>query len=181
MVLKERHIQLLKHVKSYAGIKRFHGLLPKREAVLYEPELINELVEFGLIEEGSICTSCGNNLVGYRISRKADREFENNGIDFRDSDWDNLRDIDMEIDECLDKVHIRALIDIYYLSRVSLFGGIAPRQLLCENYAQDVLSVLMDIGFVYKISLKGPTIAYQNGFVLSDKASRMLYQVGYVK
>ncbi|CCO24522.1 hypothetical protein [Maridesulfovibrio hydrothermalis] len=181
MVLNERHMQLLKHIKSYSGIKRYHGLLPKLEAALYEFELIDELLEYGLIEEGSICTSCGNNLEGYRISRKAEKEFEKKGIDIKDSDWESFCCIDVEIDEYLDKEHIRALMDIFYLSRVAAFRGIAPKRILHESYTDDILSVLLDVGFIYKISLKGPTIHYRHGFVLSDKASRMLQQVGYVK
>lgn len=181
MILLEKHMQLLQHVKSYAGIERYHGLLPKREAVLYSPELINELISAGLIEEGSICTSCGNNLVGYRLSKKAEIEFEKKGIDVKDAAWELICGVDVEIDQYLDKVHVRALMDIYYLSRVSIFGGIAPRLVLAGSYSADILSILLDVGFVYRISLKGPTIRYENGFVLSDKASRMLQQAGYVK
>ncbi|WP_027722650.1 hypothetical protein [Maridesulfovibrio zosterae] len=181
MLLNERHMQFLKHVKSYGGIKRFHGLLPKREAIFYETELVNELIDMGLVEEGSICTSCGNNMEGYRISRRAEKEFERKGIDIKDNDWDKFCCVDVEMNEYLDKEHIRALMDIYYLSRVSVFGGIAPKNILYDCYTVDVLGVLLDVGFIYKISLKGPTIRYESGFVLSDKASLMLQQVGYVK
>lgn len=181
MVLNERHMQLLKHIKSYAAIKRYHGLLPKREAAFYDIELLEGLLDAGLIEEGSICTSCGNNLEGYRLSREAEREFENKGIDIKDSDWERICCVDMEIDQYLDKVHVKALMDIYYLTRVSMFGGIAPIDVLAGSYTEDVFNVLLDVGFVYRISLKGPTIRYENGFVLSDKASRMLQQAGHVK
>ncbi len=181
MVLNERHMQLLKHVKSYAAIKRYHGLLPKREAVFYETELVDELLEAGLIEVGSVCTSCGNHMEGYRLSRKAEAEFEKKGIDIRDSDWERIICVDIDIDKYLDRVHVKALMDIYYLTRVSMFGGIAPTDVLAGSYTEDVFSVLLDVGFIYRISLKGPTIRYENGFVLSDKASRMLQQAGHVK
>ena len=181
MVLNERHMQLLKHIRSYSKIERYHGLLPKRETNLYEPELINELLESGLIDEGSICTSCGNNLEGYRVSRKAEKEFDRLGEEVKDKDWETFCGIDVEINEILDKVHIRALIDIFHLSRISLFRGIAPKCIMQEAFTDDILNVLLDVGYINKISLKGPAILYESGFVLADRASRMLKQAGYVK
>ncbi|WP_432736222.1 hypothetical protein [Maridesulfovibrio sp. FT414] len=174
-------MQLLKHIKSYSRIQRYHGMLPGREAVFYDQFLLDELLAAGLIEKGSVCTSCGNTLVGYRLSKKAESEFEKKGIGANDSDWENICCVDMEIDQYLDRVHVKALIDIYHLTRVSFFGGLAPKGMLASGYAETVLNVLLDVGFIYKISLKGPTIKYENGFVLSDKASRMLQQAGYVK
>ncbi|WP_320169680.1 hypothetical protein [Maridesulfovibrio sp.] len=174
-------MQLLKHVKSYSGIKRYHGLMPKREAFLYEQGLLDEMLASGLIEEGSICTSCGNNLEGYRLSKNAELEFEKKGIHVADNYWEDICCVDMEIGQYLDKEHVRALMDIYYMTRVSLFGGIAPKEVLNGSYPSDVLSVLIDVGFIYRISLKGPTIRYKTGFVLSDRASAMLQQAGYVK
>ncbi len=181
MILNERHIQLLKHVKSYSKIQRYHGLLPKRETFLYDPELIGELLDAGLIDEGCICVACGNNLEGYRISRKAEKEFDRLGMAVRDQDWETFCGINVEVNEILDKVHIRALIDIFHFSRISLFRGIAPKRLLQEAFTEDILNVLLDVGYINKISLKGPTISYESGFVLADRASRMLKQAGYVK
>lgn len=181
MVLNERHIQLLKHVRSYSKIERYHGLLPKRETYLYDQELIAELLEAGLINEGSICASCGNNLEGYSISRKAEKEFDRLHMDIKDHDWEAFCGIDVEINEILDKVHVRALIDIFHLSRISLYRGIAPRSVLQAAFTEDILNVLLDVGYINKISLKGPAILYENGFVLADRASRMLKQAGYVK
>ncbi|WP_419779663.1 hypothetical protein [Maridesulfovibrio sp.] len=181
MVLNERHMQLLKHVRSYSKIERYHGLLPKRETYLYDKGLIDKLLEAGLIDEGSICTACGNNLVGYRISRMAEKEFDRLDMDVKDNDWETFCGIDVEINEILDKVHIKALIDIFHLSRISLFRGIAPRCILQEAFTEDILNVLLDVGYINKISLKGPAILYENGFVLADRASRMLKQAGYVK
>ncbi len=181
MVLTERHMLLLKHIRSYSKIDRYHGLLPKRETYLYDPELISELLKSGLIDEGSICTSCGNNLEGYRVSRKVEKEFDRFGEEIKDKDWETFCGIDIEINEILDKVHVRALIDVFHLSRISLFRGIAPKSIMQESFTADILNVLLDVGYINKISLKGPAILYESGFVLTDRASRMLKQAGYVK
>lgn len=181
MILNEKHIQVLKHINSYSNIKRYHGLLPKREAATHDSVIIDYLCDIGLIEVGEICTSCGNNLSGYRISGKAAAEFEKYGIDIKNSDWEKLCEVDFEIDTCLDKEHIRALMDIYHFSRINQFCGIAPRRMMEQHYKSDVFCVLQDIGFVNRISLKGPSVSYRNGYVLSTKASRMLQQIGYVR
>ncbi len=181
MVLNERHLQLLKHIKSYSCIKRYHGLLPQREAAFYEDTLISELQELGLVEEGRICSSCGNSLVGYKVSKKADEELENVYLDIKDNDWDSFCGLDVDVHDCLDKEHIRALMDIYHLSRVTQFCGIAPKRLLLNSYESDVINVLLDVGFINKISLKGSSVKYRSGFVLSTKASRLLQQLGYMR
>ncbi|WP_319759938.1 hypothetical protein [Maridesulfovibrio sp.] len=181
MFLSERHLQFLKHVRSYSKIERYHGLLPKRETHLYENELVDELLDAGLVDEGSICTSCGNNLNGYRLSGKAEKELDNLGEEVKDQNWETLCHIDVELDKILDKVHIRALIDIYYLSKISIFRGIAPKSVLLESFSENILNVLLDVGYINKISIKGPAILYENGFVMADRASRMLKQAGYVK
>lgn len=179
--LNERHLQLLRHIKSYSCIKRYHGLLPQREAAFYEESLINELQELGLVEEGRICSSCGSNLVGYKVSKKANEELENVYLDIKDNEWDSFCVLDVDVHDCLDKEHIRALMDIYHLSRVTQFCGIAPKRILLNNYKDDVLNVLLDVGFINKISLKGNSVKYKSGLVLSTKASRLLQKLGYMR
>jgi hypothetical protein len=181
MVLTDSHLQVLKHINGYSNIKRYHGLLPKKEAAIYDDDLIKYLIDLGLIEEGVIFTSCGNSRVGYKISSKAASEFNKYGIDIKNSDWDKLCEVDFEIDDCLDKEHIKALMDIYHFSRINLYCGIAPRRMMEQSYNHEVFCVLEDIGFVNRISLKGPSVSYRNGYVLSSKASRMLQQIGYVR
>ncbi|MBU1248096.1 MAG: hypothetical protein KKB70_05320 [Proteobacteria bacterium] len=176
MVLTERHIQILKHVHAYVGIKRYHGLLPMKDAGIYEAEALEYLHEEGLIEEGVILTTCGSNPKGYRLSKHALEELEKLGIDFRNEDWEALRGHNWVAADELDADHIDALLDIYHFSKIKKFNGIAPKEVL-SDYDKITFNILYDMGYIFHIKLKGANVKYEKGYVLSDKARRMLKQL----
>lgn len=176
MLLTELHIQILKHVHAYATIKRYHGMLPQRDSSIYANEALDYLIAEGLVEEGVILTSCGSNPKGYRLSKSAINELEELGIDFKNEDWEALRENDWVADDLLDEEHIDALVDIYHFSKIKKFNGMAPKKLLID-YDENLFKVLYDMGYVFHIKLKGSNVKYQKGYVLSDKARRVLRQL----
>lgn len=177
MILTERHLQILKHIQAYANIKRYHGMLPERETVAYDDKVLDYLKECGLVEEGTIITSCGSNPKGYRLAEGARGELEALGIDFTDKGWEKVRNDDNVALDQLDKEHIELLRDVYHLCKVSRFCGVAPCGLL-EEYDRTVLRMLYDMGYIFHIKLKGKNVRHGNGYVLSDKAMRLLCQGG---
>ncbi|MEF2146123.1 MAG: hypothetical protein V3573_11815 [Desulfovibrionaceae bacterium] len=177
MILTEKHVQILKHIQAYANVKRYHGMLPEREALAYDELVLDSLKENGLVEEGMIMTSCGSNPKGYRLSDGARAELEAFGIDFTDRGWEKVRNDDNVSMDQLDKEHIEMLRDIYHLSRVSRNHGVAPGAVL-DDYEKPLLRMLYDMGYVFHIKLKGKNVKHGDGYVLSDKATRLLRQIG---
>lgn len=177
MILTQEHIQFLKHVQAYTNVKRYHGMLPEREALAYEDGMLERLKECGLVEEGTILTSCGSNPKGYRLAKGARQELMSLGIDFTDKGWEKVRnDDDVALDQ-LDREHLDILRDIFHLSRVTRFCGVAPLEML-QDYDPMLLRMLYDMGYVYHIKLKGKNVRHGNGYVLSDKARRLLREYG---
>lgn len=176
MLLTEKHVQILKHVHAYSKIKRYHGMLPQRDSSIYEEEILDYLLDAGLIDEGVILTTCGSNPKGYRLSKSAIKELEDLGIDIRNEDWEALRGHNWVADDLLDEEHIDALVDIYHFSKVKKYNGIAPREALAD-YDKTIFKILYDMGYVFHIKLKGSNVKYQKGYVLSDKARKVLKQL----
>jgi hypothetical protein len=177
MILTEQHIQILKHIHAYTNVKRYHGMLPEREALAYDDNVLEYLKECGVVEEGIIITSCGSNPKGFRLAEGARHELESLGIDFTDKGWEKVRNDDYVALDQLDKEHIELLRDIYHLSKVSRFCGVAPCEML-EDYERTLLRMLYDMGYVFHIKLKGKNVRHGDGYVLSDKAMRLLRQSG---
>jgi hypothetical protein len=99
------------------------------------------------------------------------------GIDFTDKGWEKVRnDDDVALDQ-LDREHLDILRDIFHLSRVTRFCGVAPLEML-QDYDPMLLRMLYDMGYVYHIKLKGKNVRHGNGYVLSDKARRLLREYG---
>lgn len=178
MILTDRHIQILKDVSHYSKIQRYHGLMPRKEALLYDEDLLEGLVENGLVEEGVIEKSCGSNPVGYRLSEKGKSDLKSVGIDFTSDEWKVLQsDSHVHLDD-LEEDDIQVLVDMYHLTRLKRFDGMAPKFIM-EHYSSSQLKALYDLGYILYIKLKGAEISCEKGYVLSEKAHRLLRQVGF--
>ncbi len=178
MILTEKHIQILKDINRFAGIKRYHGLLPRKECFLYDDAHLEYLLEHGIVEEGAIYTRCGSNPTGYRIAENAKDELKKLGVDFSDDDWDRVKEEEDITQDQLEKEHIDALVDVYHFAKISRFGGMAPKEIM-DDYDKTVIEYLYDAGYVFQIKVKGKSVKYEKGYVLSDKSMRILKQLGY--
>ncbi len=176
MILTEHHLQILKHVHAYSSIKRFHGMLPRRDANMYEDVALSYLLEAGLIEESVIITACGSNPKGYRLAKGAIKDLGKLGIDFKNHDWEVLREHNWVALDELEEVHIDALLDIYHFSKIKKFNGIAPKDAL-DDYERRIFSFLYDMGYLFHIKLKSSKGDDKKGYVLSGKARRVLKQL----
>lgn len=178
MQISDRHLQILKHIHAFANIKSYHGLLPKKDALIYADEDIDFLKDGGFVEEGVIITTCGSNPKGYRLAEGARTELKKHGVDIKNNHWELIKDERNVARDLLDKEHVDALLDVYHFSKVKKYYGIAPKRVL-EDYDKELLNYLYDSGYVFHIKLKGANVKYQSGYVLSDKARRVLKQLGY--
>ncbi|MCM0754250.1 hypothetical protein M7784_03190 [Desulfovibrio aminophilus] len=178
MILTEKHIQLLKDIERFSRIKRYHGLLPRKECFMFDDAILESLQENGIVEEGVIFTRCGSNPTGYRIAEHAKEELKKLGVDFSERDWDKVKqEEDVALDQ-LEKEHLDALVDVYHFSKTSKFGGMAPKDIM-DDYDKAVIDYLYDAGYIFQIKVKGKSVKYEKGYVLSDKSMRILKQLGY--
>lgn len=178
MILTEKHVQILRDIHHYAKIKRYHGLMPRKLTLFYDEGLLESLLESGLVKEGIIQTTCGSNPEGYRLSKKGKCDLKELGIDLRTDEWKVLQsDSVVHLDD-LEEGDIEVLMDIYHLTQLKHYGGMAP-QYIMENYSSSQLKALYDLGYILYIKLKGAEISSEKGYVLSEKAHKLLRQVGF--
>lgn len=176
MILTEKHIQILKDIHMFSRIKRYHGMLPQKDAVIYDENAMDYLMDEGLVEEGCIFTTCGNNPKGYRLSDTARDDLKELGVSLSGQEFENLEEADFIATDHLTKDHLDVLMDIQHLTQINKFHGIAPRHVM-DEYDKALLKDLYDSGYVFHIKLKGKKVKYEKGLVLSDKAQRMLQQL----
>jgi len=177
MVLSERHVQTLKDIHRYSRIKRFHGLMPRKQTLLYEEGVVDVLVEAGLVEEGVIQTRCGSNPLGYRLSEKGREDLKRLGADCSTREWRVLCEEGSALLDDLEEGDIDMLMDIHHLSQLKRFDGMAPKFIM-EKYCSSQLKALYDLGYILYIKLKGPEVTCDKGYVLSEKAQKLLRHVG---
>ncbi len=177
MLLTERHVQILKDIQHYSKIKRYHGLMPRKLTLVYDEGVLESLLESGLVEEGVILTTCGSNPVGYKLSEKGRDDLRNLGIDFTTDAWKVLKSDNCVSMDDLEESDIEVLMDIFHLTQLKRYDGIAPKFIL-ENYNRNQLKALYDLGYILYIKLKGAEIDCEKGYVLSEKAHKLLRQVG---
>ncbi|MGE4554333.1 MAG: hypothetical protein AB7D57_14575 [Desulfovibrionaceae bacterium] len=180
MILTERHLQILKHIHAYSKIKQYHGMVPRKEAASYDERLLQSLLDNGLVEEGVIITTCGSNPKGYRLSEEAKHELEGLGLNIQAEEWDRVKESDAVANDRLDKEHIETLVDVYHFSKIKKFNGIAPK-FVVDNYDKDVVKFLYDAGYIFYIKLKGARVENEKGYVLSERATRLLEQAGLAR
>ena len=180
MILTERHIQILKDINMFSRIKRYHGMLPVKDAAIYDEDVLQYLLDEGLVEEGVVFTTCGSNPKGYRIADEARARLREKGVDFVNNDWEKVKGNDFITLDQLEKEHVELLVDIYHFSKISKYCGIAPRSVLAD-YDKNVLKYLYDAGYIFHIKVKGVDVKHAKGYVLSEKAIRILRQLDYKK
>jgi len=176
MILTQEHIQVLREIAGFATVKRYHGMLPGKHAVMYDEAMLAQLLEQGLIEEGVIFSQCGASSKGYRLSAKAREQLREMGLEFNSGDWEKIGAMDYVSRDGLGQEHLDLLSDMRHFSRITLYGGIMPKEFVGE-YAKEVVGLLYDGGYIFYIKLKGEGVRYKKGYVLSDKGTYVLDQM----
>lgn len=180
MTLTSRELGILKDIQNYSRIERYHGMLPARLADVYDEGAVETLIELGLIEEGAILTKCGSNPSGYRLTDEGWLALSECGCNTRDSRWAKLAASEHPDVDSLDEGTLDILADLYHLSRLRRSGGLVRKELL-EGYDRSSLSALYDLGLVYWVKLKGKKVESGKGYMISDKAIRLLKLVGEIE
>ncbi|HPE37774.1 MAG TPA: hypothetical protein PK625_11510, partial [Spirochaetales bacterium] len=106
MILTQEHVQILREIAGFATIKRYHGMLPGKHAVLYDEEVLAALVDQGLVEEGVLFSQCGASSKGYRLSAQARDRLRELGLEFDHGDWEKISAVDFVSQDGLGREHI---------------------------------------------------------------------------
>lgn len=173
MLLTTRHIQILKDIDRFSGVQRYHGMLPEKHALLYNDDALYSLQENNLVEERTVIAQCGRMMKGYRLTDTALDDLNKAGVELR-SDDPSGQEVPTEIvDEELGPEHIRVLQDFFHMTQIHKFNGIAPKQEV-EDYDKRVIQLLYDLGYIIYIKIKGKSVKYSKGYILTDDGRKLL-------
>ncbi len=173
MLLTTRHVQILKDIDRFSGIQRYHGLLPEKHAMLYDDEVLSDLLEQNLVEERTVIARCGRMMKGYRLTENAREDLGGMGVELRLEKDIEPSDLPEFFDDELGAEHIRALRDLYHMTQIRKFNGIAPKHEV-EDYDKRVVKLLYDLGYIIYIKVKGKSVKYTKGYILTDEGSKLL-------
>lgn len=175
IILTPRHIQIVKDVDRFSRIKRYHGMLPKKDAGLYDEKVFETLLENRIIEEGTVFATCGSFFKGYRLAPTAKKDLKKLGYDVEQSRDKILPELDEE--EVLDEEMLEVLQDVGNFCRIKKYCGIAPKHAL-EDYDKELLKELYGQGYIFQIKIKGPDVKYEKGYILSERGQNLLTRLG---
>lgn len=177
MDLSRETIQVLKEIQSFSTVKRYHGMMPEKQAMLYEDDVLEHLRSNGLVEEGVIFSKCGLSSRGYRVADQARALLKEYGLDLETDDWEALGRFGFISQEGLEPEHLDILRDMDRLTRVKVFGGLVPKHVMDEFDKQRV-KTLYEGGYIFYIKIKGPEVKYTKGYILSEKGTYLVRHLG---
>lgn len=179
MALNDAELGVLKDIQNYSRIERYLGMLPAKLTVVYQDGLLQNLIDLGLVEEGVILTSCGANPSGFRLTDEGRQTLFESGCRSPKDRWERLAASQHPDVDALDADTLDVLVDLYHLSKLRRFGGVVPVDFL-EGYSRASFSALYDLGLIYWVKLKGKDVQRSKGYILSDKAVRLLRMAGEI-
>lgn len=171
IAFSDKHLEILKDLHNFSRLKRYHGLLPHKETLFYDPDVFQELRDNALVEKGIIFTSCGSTLKGYRLADGVRERLRESGVDLT-SPSKNSEALE-EVKDFLEPEHIDILVDVYHLSQTHKYGGIAPKEMLSEH-EKKMVKMLYDSGYIFYIKLKGAEVKHRKGYILSRRGACLL-------
>jgi len=151
-----RQQNILRATAAFDTVRRYHGILPKHLAILYDPEDLSALEAAGLLERVKIGFACGRDEKGWRLTEAGRRL---------------LPETAPGEPSVLAPEHLRLLRDFYHYAHISRHRGMMPRK-LAKDYDADDLRDLFEHGYLLRIRIKGKVTA--KGWLVSRKGLRAL-------
>lgn len=180
MLLNTKHMQVLKDIHQFSRLSRYHGMLPQKHAYLYDDDVLTHLKHENLVERGTVIAPCGNHFKGFKLTENAKRDLKANGLDLDSEVQQKIDAMPEPSEHGLTAELLEILTDVYHLSKVKRFCSIAPKHELVEYDKKD-LKFLYEAGYLFYIKLKGSSVKYRKGYVLSEQGRRVLKTLGIVK
>jgi hypothetical protein len=181
-ILGEKHLDILHSISRFARVKRYHGMLPAKHTFLYSPQVLDDLLRRGLVEEGEIIAPCGSSFTGYRLTDSGKSVLEDEASHAAKKTGDageGASTLKKFVEEELEPRHLDTLHDIYRFGQVKKFYGIMPKHMV-EHYDRKHMDLLYDLGLILYIKIKGPRIRYTKGYVVSEFGRSVLQEMGHL-
>uniref|UniRef100_A0A7C3W9T0 Uncharacterized protein n=1 Tax=Fundidesulfovibrio putealis TaxID=270496 RepID=A0A7C3W9T0_9BACT len=162
MLLTTPQSVVLKAVAQFQKIEKYHGTMPRKHALAYGDDAIEELVAQGLVEWAKFTYGCGKQLKGLRLTVKGQRELDLAGIGL-----DGPRPSELAYE------HLLILQDLYHFCRMPRYRRMMPEK-KSRHYLASDFEDLVSRGYILKVRLKAEGGATHKGFVISSKGERAL-------
>ena len=146
-----RQVEILRAAAAFASVARYHGTLPRRQALHYAKDDLAGLEDAGFLERVKLSFPCGKDVAGWRLTA-AGRQA--------------LSVPEAEAGLELEPEHLRILNDVYHSSRLSAHRGMMPKE-LARQFDGDDLDDLFTHGYLLRIRIKSAGKA--KGWIVSSK------------
>jgi hypothetical protein len=163
MALTDQQMTILKAVREFSGVAKYHGTMPRKLALAYSEDDISHLVSEGLVEWAKFTYGCGKEVKGLRLTPDGQRQLEKASRD------EASRSVCSE----LAYEHLLILQDIFHFSRMPRYRRMMPAK-KAGQYVSSDLEDLLNRGYVLKMKLKIQGERTLKGYVISGKGEQAL-------
>lgn len=165
MLLTQQHRNILNAVAQFHHIEKYHGVMPRKHAFLYNDADVAALVGEGLLEWASFTYGCGKELKGLRLTVRGQRAQQGASLPVKAVAPDSGEELAYE--------HLLILQDLYHFCRMPRYRRMMPEK-KARHYAATDFEDLVNRGYILKVRLKAEGEHTFKGFVISSKGERAL-------
>jgi hypothetical protein len=151
-----KQVEILRAAAAFATVARYHGTLPRRQALHYAKDDLAGLEDAGFLERVKLSFPCGKDVAGWRLTGAGRRALPGR---------DPAEGLELEPE------HLRILNDVYHSSRLSAHRGMMPKA-LAKQFDGDDLDDLFTHGYLLRIRIKSAGKA--KGWIVSSKGMAAL-------
>lgn len=170
MQITRDKMAILQAVIGFAHVEKYQGTLPRKLALMYDEDDVQDLVAMGLLEWTTMTYSCGRDVFGLRAT-VAGKELADECAPDPQPDQETGG-------ACIEFTHehLTLLSDIYHYSKVSHLEGLYPER-LAKGQSKEDLDDLFDRGLIIKVRVNRQDDDKRiKGFLLSSKGKKTLRQ-----
>jgi hypothetical protein len=161
MLPSDRQSAILNAVAQFAGMARYHGIMPRKHAIAYRDEDVAGLVDQGFLEWAQFTYGCGKELSGLRITPAGLRVAAGR----EEAPPGEGSELALE--------HLVILQDVFHFSRMPRYRRMMPEK-KAKRYVVSDFEDLLSRGYILKIKLKIQGENTLKGYVISGKGEREL-------
>jgi len=158
---------ILKAVGQFGEIAKYHGVMPKKHAVAFDEEQVEELIRGGFLEWVNFTYGCGKEVEGLRLTPKGREALSDNAANGLQSSQPPE----------LAEEHLLILQDIFHFSRMPRYHRMMPEK-KARHYVPVDIEDLVNRGYILKIKVKSQGQKSLSGYVISSKGERVLRSSG---
>jgi molybdenum-dependent DNA-binding transcriptional regulator ModE len=184
MQFDNQHFKILKDISAFSGIKRYRGMLPAKLAVFHHANKVEELVEEECVERIVFSLACGSERVMLKLTERGHELLEEllpMYEEVAEKAEAACKDEEAEPEPTpeVSKAQCILLSDVYHYSKIHIFGGLMPNDIL-ETYESKDVSSLSGNGYLIHVKAEVGKGKKRKGVILSDKALRLLQRFNLV-